>query len=350
MAAIHHRDPAIRFEIYTQVPDWFFADSLAQNFTYHSLLTDIGLAQKSSLAEDLSQTVRRLDRFLPFDPVQITRLARQVTNAHCRLILCDIAPLGIAVAQTARIPAVLIENFTWDWIYEGYIPSLTTPRLKADLKRHIDYLHRWFRAADYHLQTEPIGRPSPQANMVTGPISRPLKSSPRQVRKALGLPDNGKMVMVTMGGIPWHYTFLEQLYNRDSLHFVIPGADQPAQVKIPENIILLPHQSGFYHPDLINAADVVIGKAGYSTVAEVYQAGVPFGYVARSKFRESEALTAYIESEMPGLAISETEFRNGRWLSALPDLLAMPRTLQPAPNHANRVARFILRLMDHKAG
>jgi hypothetical protein len=239
----------------------------------------------------------------------------------------------------------LVENFTWDWIYEGYLPTVTTPRLAEALKRHIDYLHRWFKAADYHIQTEPVGRPTPQADLVTGPISRPLRESPRQVQEALGLPDQAKMVMVTMGGIPWHYTFLEQLYSRDTLYFVIPGADKATQLKVRENILLLPHQSGFYHPDLINAADVVIGKAGYSTVAEVYQAGVPFGYVARSNFRESEALVAYIKTKMSGLAIPETAFRDGRWLSALPELLAMPRTLRPEISNAGRVARFILQLM-----
>lgn len=350
MEAIHHLDPAVSFEIYTRVPNWFFTDSLAGTFTYHPLLTDIGLAQKSSLAEDLPETIRQLDRFLPFEQAQIERLAQQVTNAHCRLVVCDIAPMGLAVAQTAGIPAVLIENFTWDWIYEGYLPTVTTPRLAEELKRHIDYLHRWFKAADYHIQTEPVGRPTARADLVTGPISRPLRESPHQVRKALGLPDQAKMVMVTMGGIPWHYTFLEQLYSRDSLYFVIPGADKATQITDQENILLLPHQSDFYHPDLINAADVVIGKAGYSTVAEVHQAGVPFGYVVRSNFRESEALVAYIKAEIAGLAISETVFRDGRWLSALPELLAMPRTPRPELSNANRVARFILQSVVRQVG
>jgi hypothetical protein len=32
-----------------------------------------------------------------------------------------------------------------------------------------------------------------------------------------------------------------------------------------QNLVLLPHHSGFYHPDLVNASDAVIGKVGYST-------------------------------------------------------------------------------------
>ena len=30
-----------------------------------------------------------------------------------------------------------------------------------------------------------------------------------------------------------------------------------------------------FHPDLVNASDAVIGKAGYNTLAEVFYAGTP---------------------------------------------------------------------------
>ena len=68
MEAIHQRRPDTRFEVFTLVPAWFLADSLTAPFSYHPLLTDIGLVQKNSLIEDLPQTLRRLDDFLPFAP------------------------------------------------------------------------------------------------------------------------------------------------------------------------------------------------------------------------------------------------------------------------------------------
>ncbi len=345
MEAIHSLNPAIQFEIYTQVPAWFFEDCLAATFNYHPLLTDIGVVQKTSLAEDLPQTLHRLDQFLPFDPGQIENLAQQVVRLNCSLVICDIAPMGIAVAQAAGLPAVLIENFTWDWIYEGYLsmPGLAASSAAA-LERHIDYLRRWFKAADYHLQTEPIGRPSQEAALSTGPISRRIRRPAGQVRKRLGLPKQAPIVMITMGGIPWHYTFLEQLCHRDGLYFVIAGADVAEPEKGQDNILLLPHHSDFYHPDLINAAQVVIGKAGYSTIAEVYQAGVPFGYIGRPHFRETQALVAYIKAARPNLSIPEAAFQDGRWLTKLPELLAMPRLQHSNASSAAEVARFILSL------
>ena len=115
MAAIQQSDSAIRFEIFTQVPRWFFQDSLSGPFGYHPILTDIGLVQKTSLAEDMPETVKRLDAFLPFDAGSIQDLAKQINQLECQLVLCDIAPMGIAVAGEVSIPSVLIENFTWEY-------------------------------------------------------------------------------------------------------------------------------------------------------------------------------------------------------------------------------------------
>jgi UDP:flavonoid glycosyltransferase YjiC (YdhE family) len=347
MAAIQQRTPEVHFEIFTQVPRWFFEDSVSEPFSYHPLLTDIGLAQKTSLAEDMPETLKRLNVFLPFDAPLIQKLARQISQLECQMVLCDIAPMGIAVAREVGIPSVLIENFTWDWIYEAYLKDI------PELDRHITYLGESFDAADYHVQTQPVCRPG-KVDLTTSPVSRKMRTSRQQVRQQLGIPDQAKMVMITMGGIPWRYGFLKHLVKQDSVYFIIPGADgtpSPAgtgRLAGTGGIVLLPHHSDFFHPDLVNAADAVIGKAGYSTVAEVYHAGVPFGYVGRPRFRETLALNAFIEREMKGLPITEAQFQNGEWLSSLADLLALPRIPRKGSNGADQVANFIYELLDRK--
>jgi uncharacterized protein (TIGR00661 family) len=334
MEAVYQKNSAVRFEIFTQVPIWFFEKSLSGAFDYHPLLTDIGLVQKDSLVEDLPETVRRLGDFLPFDPGLLQNLAEQITNLNCDLIICDIAPLGIAVARTAKIPSVLIENFTWDWIYQGYLPY------DERLAKHSTYLQGLFQAADYHIQTEPICQQSPQADLTTPPISRRLKTPAHQIRQQLDFSEQAKIILLTMGGVPWEYKFLEQLENQDQFHFVIPNGSNRQEIR--KNLLLLPNHSSFFHPDLINAADVVIGKAGYSTLAEVYQAGVPFGYIPRPRFRETQFLTEYIAGQMTGVAITDTQFQDGSWLEILPDLLTMPRTKRRDSDGADQVAHFIL--------
>jgi hypothetical protein len=334
MEAIHKCSPTLRFEIFTLVPDWFFAESLAGPFGYHALLTDIGLVQKNSLAEDLPETERRLADFLPFDPVKIQPLAELVSKLRCQLVICDIAPLGIAVAQAAGLPSVLIENFTWDWIYEGYLPAA------PGLAEHASYLQTVCASADYHIQTEPVCQPDPQADLTVPPVSRSIRDPGPLIRRRLGLPNQAFLTLLTMGGTPWQYTFLEQLENQNGTYFIFPGVGEQKVVR--HNLVFLPNHSTFLHPDLINAVDVVIGKVGYSTLAEVYQAGVPYGYVLRPLFRESYVLEHFIETEMNSLAIAEHEFQDGRWLARLPDLLNLPRLERRRVTGADQVASFIL--------
>jgi hypothetical protein len=336
MAALQDLDPAIHYEIFTQVPQWFFQDSLPDSFGYHPLLTDIGLVQHTALQADLPATLQRLDDFLPFAPATIANLARQLQRLACTLVLCDIAPIGIAVAKEAGIPSILIENFTWDWIYQAY--TVHDKRLVP----HIAYLQDVFAMADYHIQTEPVCVHR-AVNLTTQPVSRQSIAPATEVRNRLTIPHAAPAVLITMGGILTQHTFLPQLTTHPSTFFVIPGG--ASSLQIHDNVVLLPHRTGLFHPDLVHACDAVVGKVGYSTVAEVYHAGIPFGYIARQDFRESPVLAAYIAHHMPSLAIAATQFQRADWLTHLTELLALPQQHRSGPNGATQVARFVYRLL-----
>ena len=336
MEAIYEIETSIRFEIFTRVPSWFFQESLSVPFSYHSLLTDIGMVQKTPLREDLSKTIQHLDDFLPFEHSLIDDLARQLKGLKCELVICDIAPMGILAAQEAGISSVLVENFTWDWIYQGYAS------FSEQINNHIEYLARIFDLVSYHIQTEPVCLHR-KADLLTLPVSRKVKTPDSKIRRQLRIPVDKKVILITMGGIPEKYTFVKALTSQPGVYFIIPGGSE--SMELSENLILLPYHSDFYHPDLVNASDVVIGKLGYSTLAEVYHAGVPFGYISRLNFRESKRLAIYIEREMPGIAIQEADFRAGDWVSQLPKLLALQRTQRRGPNGSEQIATYICELL-----
>jgi UDP:flavonoid glycosyltransferase YjiC (YdhE family) len=339
MQTIQSIEPDVRIEILTLVPKWFFEESLAAEFGYHPVLTDIGLAQESSLRENIPLTLERLDAFMPFRPESVERLAHEVAQLGCDCVVCDIAPLGIAVAHAAGIPSILVENFTWDWIYAGY------SREDERINRFISYLKGVFAQADYHIQTEPVCAYT-EANLRSRPVSRLVRTPADVIRERLGIDTAAQTVLITMGGIPGQHAFVDQLAQFRSIHFVIPGSAETEERH--ENVILLPHRSDFYHPDLVNASDAIVGKSGYSTVAETYWAGIPFGYVSRSLFRESEIMAGFIQKEMSGMAISEPQFLDGSWLAGLPQLLSLPRIKRTERNGAEEIARFILRSTENR--
>ncbi|MEZ4565569.1 MAG: hypothetical protein R2860_00925 [Desulfobacterales bacterium] len=57
MNAIFKRWPFVRFDIFTRTPEWFFKNSLAAPFVYHSCVTDVGLVQTDPLHFDPDKTI-----------------------------------------------------------------------------------------------------------------------------------------------------------------------------------------------------------------------------------------------------------------------------------------------------
>ena len=275
--------PEVRFEIFSSIPQWFFSGTL-DDFRFHQLNCDIGLVQHDALNTDIPGTLKALAEKIPFKSTQINALASKLTDTHCELVICDIAPMGIAVARAAGLPSVLIENFTWDWIYRSLAqrhPAFLT---------YADALEQVFANAEVHIQAVPVCNAASSAIHVN-PIARSPKQSRDNTRKSLGLVRKGPMVFLTMGGVPQGYPFVSRLHQDFStIDFVIAGIGAKKE-RVAPNVLLLPANSDHHHPDLINAADAVIGKAGYSTIAEIYQSQVRFGYFVREDYPETVSYT-----------------------------------------------------------
>ncbi len=335
MKAVLDLEPETRFEVFTKVPEWFFRESLGDAFRYHEVLTDIGMVQRTALDEDVPGTVERLNAFLPFAPDHVQELAGMLTSAGCSLVLCDISPLGIAVAQKAGIPSVLVENFTWDWIYNHYANEMPA------IRYYSDYFRRLFEVANGRIQTKPVCAVA-KADLVTEPIGRASKDRPQKVRARLGISPIHKAVLITTGGIPPTYSFFEELKKHTQAIFVVPGGSQES--KRDGNLRLLPHRSEFFHPDLVSACDAVIGKLGYSTVAEVYSSGKPLAFISRPRFRESPVLAEFCRKSFDCLEITAPEFETGTWMEKIPAILKLESKPAVRSNAAQKAAEFILRL------
>jgi hypothetical protein len=316
--ALRRRLPEVGIEIFTSVPQWFFRDSISTSVGYHCEALDHGLVQTTALAEDLGASADALQQSLPFSIATIDTLADKLSQLALSLVLCDIAPLGLAAARRAGLPSVLIENFTWSWIFHSL--AIREPRLA----RAAELMQPYFALADHRIQTEPFCQEEAGALQVP-PVSRRPRSDRGTVRRALGIPEDEAMVLVTMGGIVWDYGSLEameQSRGATSEHpwLVIPGAGDGARVG---RTIPLPQHSDFYHPDLIHAADGVLGKLGYSTVAEVYRNRLPFAYVPRPGFPESPVLEEWVRAHLPHLRILPAELTSHAWLAKAAALVAL---------------------------
>lgn len=338
MHALGRRLP-VRYEIVTTAPAWLFDETLTTSpFRIHPLAVDVGLVQKNAMEEDLDATIRALDGFYPLAAEKIDQVAALL--AGCCLVLCDIAPLGIAAARRAGVPSVLLENFTWDWIYQGYAEQW------PGLAPHIEYLAGLFAQADYHIQAAPVCRPVEGA-LVVPPIARPTRA-PGLVRDRLRPVPGQRLIMVSMGGVGGCEIPIAPLLKRKDLLFLLTGRSR--ENEFVHNLRFLGQEDvSWYHPDLVAAADLVVGKLGYSTVAEAYQAGASFAYIRREGFRESEPLAAFVDDRMDSWEISFEQLRSGTWLKSLPQIPGRPFTPTKRASGANQAADYLASLLTAPA-
>ncbi len=334
MAELRRQCPAARFEVFTEVPKWFFSESLPECFSYRSFASDVGLAQRSPLVEDLEATSDLLDQGRCDDLETVGQLAMTLQRLGCSVVIADISPLGLAAAASAGVPSVLVENFTWDWIY------LNHPDAPSRLRRHGRRMIEIFASADLRIQTDPVCEPSSAAAVVS-PVARSPRTKREKVRASLGVPTDEPLIVVSMGGVPWDYGEFADFDHSAGAWIVVPGGSKRVAHR-RGRLIMLPFHADIYHPDLVAASDLVVSKLGYSTVAEAYRAGAALAYVGRPRFPESPVLARWVEEHMVAAELTEDGLRNGAWLTAASELLEIPRRKPDEPNGAVQAAEMIL--------
>lgn len=321
------------FELYTATPRWLFDESVQGRYRRHQLQTDVGLVQRSALEHDLPATLAALASLVPFDSTLVDGLALEVRRAGCRAVLCDVAALGIAVAERAGIPSVVVENFTWPWIYEPLVAE--APGLEA----FSEQLGNWYDRATFRVQTEPLCAPDPDASLSAAPISREPRWTRAETRAAFGLDEDEPAVLVTTGGVPYELAFVERLLERPDVTFVVTGA---AATRREGNVHLYDNDTRVYMPDIVRAVDAVVAKLGYGTIAEVWREGCPAAWVRRPGFRESGPLEAWVDERLAGFTMDAETFASGSWVESVPGLLATPTPPGGRGRGAEEVAAFLM--------
>lgn len=309
--AMHESFPC-RFSIFSSLPDWFWTNNL--NNIHHELYdakTDVGLIQKDPFTHDLEKTLVHLLKFLSFDDENFHYCLAVLRAQKPVAIMCDISPLGLKIGDILEIPTILIENFTWDWIYEFYEKELSQ---FSDVRKSLLTI---FRSAELRIQAIPFCEKVTLAEVVD-PIHRKLGSTKEEVRERLGIPEEHSITLVTTGGIVEKYEFVKELEQVKGQTFILTG--NYSSIQRSSNILELPIRNSFNFQDLVRSSDLVVGKVGYGTAVECWAGGTSLLPVYREHFRESAKMRAFVLENLSNREISMNEFLSGNWIGKNLDL------------------------------
>jgi len=313
-----------------KTPAWFWQGTLPStiNFVCLDENTDVGLVQDTPFAHNLNETKRKLEEFLKQEKKRSYQLFRELQK-HCTdLVISDISSLGIKVGNLLGIPNILIENFTWPWIYEVYA--------KNDLffRKSADHLRKCYDLVDLRIQCSPYCESVPSSKKIS-PVFRPPVSTVEETKRKLQIPE--KFVLISTGGISLNYR--DYNFNSSGIKVVAPcSIDEPYR---QGNTFYIPINSGIYFPDLVYASSAIIGKAGYGTVSEAWGMNKPFFGIYRKDFAESAKLREFTKANLDHKEIEESDLRDLSWLNDLK--LPQHITSIRKENGAEQAAELIFR-------
>ncbi|HSM26209.1 MAG TPA: glycosyltransferase family protein [Anaerolineaceae bacterium] len=320
--------------IFTETPKWFFENSLKSDFEYFSIQTDVGLVQENPFVEDLEKTLIELDKFFPFKEEINQKIESILLNNKINLIISDISPLGVFLASRLKIDSILIENFTWDWVYTFYLENYPA------LKKYIDAFEEIYKMAKFHFTCEPYCNPTARS-ILTAPIFREPRQPKELILNQLSCSPDDNLILISMGGIPIEKLEYEKYRSKSNYKFIFPVRNV-SQIQHIGSIIYLPHNHTFFHPDLVNVSKLVVGKVGYSTITEVSSMKKPFMYVGRKKFPESEILETYIKSHSISDSFEFEELFSETWYLKVTDMLDQQNNFEVPDSGANQINSFIM--------
>lgn len=299
----------------TATPEKFF--KVAKSV--HHQRYDIGMIQSDALHFDIPASLQWMDAFLLGQEAIITRELDFIRREKINLVVSDMPAIACEIASRAGIPSVVVTHFTWDWVYGHYMEAY------PEYQHIVDTIRAQYAKATLSLQMQ-IPKPHtfdmfPTVEAVGLIYNQPTKSR-EAIRAEFDIPDDMPMVLLSMGGHDWGDSNIRTLKQfKDAIFLLMPGAWE--QVKdSPQQFRPIPTGYDDYH-NLIASADVLVGKSGGSTVAEVIGHRTPMIYTTQGseQWRETDLLVDTLESYGSVQYVPMSDFMAGQWVDLLPEFL-----------------------------
>jgi hypothetical protein len=310
--------------IRTSAPRWLFDRTLRIPFRWFERECDTGVVQIDSLHLDEAETVRRAGAFYATFPDRVAHEAAFLTEQQVQLVVADAPPLACAAAARAGIPAIVISNFTWDWIYSGYADRFATeaPSVLPVIREA------------YRLTAEAWRLPMPggfegieRVDDIPFVARHARADLPREdVLAALDVPVDRPVALSSFSQYGVNGFDVSLLDCLDDWTVVITGSDRPSS--LPEGVAFVQeshiYDNGLRYEDLVAACDIVVTKPGYGIISECIANHTAMLYTSRGHFPEYDVLVREMPRYLRCAYIDHESLLAGRWLEKLDAILVSP--------------------------
>jgi len=324
--------------VVTAAPERIFrreldADALAANGVVRSapggalaavraVVLDVGARQHDALSVDRKGSLEAYARHSVVP--RHAQLATEVGwlrsagpgGAPADLVVSDIVPLACTAAREAGVPCAAVSNFSWDFVYSDYLTEVG-----ADMTQSLVWqIAEDYACADLCLRL-PGFTPMPAfREVVDVPLVVRHARRPRAaVRAELGVGAEERLLLFNFGGQAADWGFKESFLPPGWKCVICTALAVPST--LPPNFVQADRD--VYVPDIMLAADAILGKIGYGTTSEALAHGTPFIFVRRDYFNEEPFLLHLLRTHGFAVEIARRDFFSGNWGAHLRRAAAM---------------------------
>ena len=350
--AILAKRPEARIGVRTSAPRWIFDLSVKGKISFNALECDTGVVQIDALTLDEADSIRRASAFHSDLVTRAASETRVLRELGAGLIVGDIPPLAFAVGGAAGIPSIAISNFTWDWIYADYPRIRLAPSLLPAIRGA-------YAKALMALRLPLSGGFEGFSTVKEIPfIARHAARTPEEVRKALRIPADKPIVLVSFGGFGLPGLDTSPLTKMTRYAVVTVSTGQVARGRREAKLVKKQgafysvnaealYDAGFRYEDLVGAAAAVVTKPGYGIVSECIANGTAILYTPRGHFPEYDVLLKDAPAYVRMAQMSQDDLFAGKWDAHLKKLLAKPKPKKKADTSgADAAADILLKTFD----
>lgn len=325
--ALIERQPDLRVIIRSSVAAWLVHRTARAGVTLSAAEVDTGVVQLDSVHLDSAASLTRAEAFMSTFEDRV-RTELEFLRAHqATMTISDLPPIGIAAGAAARLPAVATGNFTWDWIYAHYQGGGPIARRLGDIYKSTTIALRLPMWGGF--DTMPDVRDLPF-------VARRSRRTSAEVRAALGIPGDQRVVLTSFGGYGLDGLNVDALGSLPGYHVLLPGM-------IDEKAL---YDRGYRYEDLVRAVDAVVTKPGYGIISECLANDTALLYTSRGDFREYQVLVDAMPKFLRCAFIDHLDLFAGNWRPHLDALLAQPAPPTcPGTNGADVAADILLDIL-----
>lgn len=315
--ALRARYPAMVMCVQSSLPASLLRQSFGEDVLMHNEAVDFGMVMSGPmtvLAADSLVAYRQFHENWP------QLLARQVTlfeNFQPDLVIADIPYLPLAAAKVCGVKSVAVCSLNWADILEHYCSGLQGA---GDI---VQSIRSHYAGADIFLRPTPAMPMESLGNTASiGPLINVGRSRREELQQALQLPEGGRIVLLTLGGITVQIDITQWPAFAKTVFLVPETWLANASQAIDTDRFRSIESTDLSYADLFASCDALVTKPGYGAFTAAGCCGLPVLFAERGDWPEEPYLFSWLQRVGRAASIGWSELADGRFEPALSELLA----------------------------